>query len=298
MTMTPGGRERPFDVATDLYPFEDHWFEREGVAMHFIDEGQGPPVVMLHGNPTWSFLYRDVIKQMRDEARCLAPDYPGFGFSESPADFGYTPPEHADWVGAWMKSLDLPPAVLVVQDWGGPIGLSVAVERPEQIAGLVILNSWAWPTDLNGLVFSYLLGGPLGKYLNLERNFFADKILRSGMVRASSKPEAVFDAYRAPFPTPQSRMGTYVFPRAIRQSTTWLESIEHRLKRLRHKPVELVWAMKDRAFGKDEVVARWLQHFPDAAVDRLDDASHYLQEDRPDRIAAAIKRVIRRAQAS
>jgi haloalkane dehalogenase len=288
-------RARRFEVPTELYPFEDRWFERDGAAMHYVDEGEGPPVVMLHGNPTWSFLYRDVIKQLGTEVRSLAPDYPGFGLSDHPKGYGYTPPEHADWVGAWLRSLDLPPFVLVVQDWGGPIGLSLAVERPEQVAGLVILNTWAWPTNMGGLVFSLAMGGPVGKYLNLRHNFFADRIVRGGIASAASKPEAVFKAYTDPFPTPESRIGTYVFPRAIRNSTTWLESIEHRLARLRGKPVELVWAMKDRAFGNEATIARWLRHFPGAPVERLEDAAHYIQEDRPEAIAAAIRRVLEKA---
>ena len=94
-----------------------------------------------------------------------------------------------------------------------------------------------------------------------QRNFFADRIVRGGIASAASKPEAVFKAYTDPFPTPESRIGTDVFPRAIRNSTTWLESIEHRLARLRGKPVELVWALKDRAFGNEATIARWLGHF-------------------------------------
>lgn len=290
-------RTRPFSVSKDLYPFEDHWFEQPGAAMHYIDTGgDGVPVVMLHGNPTWSFLYRDVIRALGEEHRCLAPDYPGFGFSEHPPGYSYLPGEHAEWIMAWLDALELERFVLVVQDWGGPIGMSVATRRPEQIAGLVILNTWAWPADRAALVFSHLMGGPLGKYLHLRRNFFADVIVKRAIYYAKKKPPEVFAAYTDPFPTPESRMGTYVFPRAIRTETAWLEAIESRLERLRAVPVEMVWAMKDVAFGKEAFIRRWLSYFPEANVTRLEKASHYLQEDQPEAIADAIERVLLRTQ--
>ena len=108
----------------ESYPFHTRTLQLGAYRMSFVDEGpaDAPAFLLLHGNPTWSFLYRDVIKQLGSEVRSLAPDYPGFGLSDHPKGYGYTPPEHADWVGAWLRGLELPPFVLVVQDWGGPIG--------------------------------------------------------------------------------------------------------------------------------------------------------------------------------
>ena len=290
--MSSTERKRPFSVSREEYPFEDHWFERDGAAMHFVDEGEGTPVVLLHGNPTWSFLYRNVIKALGGACRTVAPDYPGFGFSDHPPGYGYTPQEHAGWVKALVSHLGLPPFILVIQDWGGPIGLSVAVEDPDRIAGLVIGNTWCWPPDTRAKVFSCLLGGPLGRFLHLRRNFFAKRIVPSGIARPERKPPEVLKAYTDPFPTPASRMGTYVFPGAIRQESTWLGSIEERLHVLGEKPVEMVWAMKDKAFGSEKYIDHWKGHFPDAPVERVADASHYLQEDCPENVAAAIRRVL------
>lgn len=287
-------RRRPFSVSQDQYPFSDHWFERDDAAIHYVDEGSGTPVLMLHGNPTWSYLYRHVIKELVGTCRCIAPDYPGFGFSEHPPGYGYTPQEHAAWVTALIDHLRLDGFILVVQDWGGPIGLSVAVDRPESVAGMVILNTWCWPPDWHLWSFSCVMGGPLGKLLHLNRNFFARRMVPWGIARNDRKTPEVFKAYTDPFPTPQSRMGTYVFPRAIRKSATWLGSVEMKLPCLRGKPVEMVWAMKDPAFGKERYIQRWQGYFPDAAVDRVEDASHYLQEDCPDRVAAAVKRLLER----
>ena len=292
--MTGAPRTRKFAVDPAEYPFADRWFERGGSALHYVDEGSGPPVLMLHGNPTWSFLYRNVIKQLGGACRSIAPDYPGFGLSDHPPGYGYTPQEHAEWIHALIDAAGLKRFVLVLQDWGGPIGLSIAVERPHDVAGLVILNTWAWPPDPRMVVFSLIMGGPVGKYLHLRRNFFARKIVPSGIARAERRTPAILKAYTDPFPSPASRMGTWVFPRAIRQSAGWLAEIERQLPRLRAKPVEFVWAMKDVAFGREPIIARWLSYFPGAPVDRLLEAKHYLQEDEPEGVAAAVKRVLAR----
>ncbi len=285
---------RKFQVSEELYPFAPHWFERGGSAMHYIDEGAGVPVLMLHGNPTWSFLYRDIIRELRGEFRCIAPDYPGFGHSDHPPGYGYTPREHAEWIAAFIDHLQLDRYILMVQDWGGPIGLSVAVEQEERVAGLVIMNTWAWAPPANGRLFSMLVGGPLGRYAHRRHNFFAAKIVPSGIYYRKRKPPEVFKAYTDPFPTEESREGTAVFPREIRRSKDWLKGIGNRLGRLVDKPVELVWGMKDLAFGSEAIVRRWQRYFPQAHLTRLEKASHYLQEDQPEAIAAAVRRLAER----
>ncbi|MBU0985318.1 MAG: alpha/beta fold hydrolase [candidate division Zixibacteria bacterium] len=285
-------RQRPFQVDRDEYPFESHWFERDAVAMHYVDEGKGVPVLLLHGNPTWSFLYRKVIKGLKGSCRVIAPDYPGFGFSEHPPDFGYTPQEHAEWIKALMAHLNLDLYILVVQDWGGPIGLSIAAEQPDRIAGLVICNTWCWPATPKTRLFSCVMGGPLGKHLILKHNFFAKVLVPFGIHNDRAMIPPVLRAYADPFPTAESRMGNYVFPRQIRKAASWLRSIEQSLPRLADKPVRMVWGMKDPAFGTSRVIRRWKAFFPGASVTRVSSASHYLQEDCPEQIVTAIRHVI------
>ncbi len=287
-------RQRPFSVSEYEYPFRDHWFQRDGVFMHFIDEGDGIPVLMLHGNPTWSFLYRKIISELAGTCRAIAPDYPGFGFSDHPPSYGYTPQEHADWINALINHLNMGPFALVVQDWGGPIGLSIAVSRPHELAGIVLCNTWCWPPTLNARIFSWIMGGPVGKYVHTRHNFFARVMLPAGIAHRKAKRAEVLEAYTDPFPTPEARIGTYVFPRQIRKASTWLKTVEADLSKLKDKPVEMVWAMKDPAFGKEYYIKRWQSHFPDAPIDRIEDASHYLQEDNPERIVAALKRLLKR----
>lgn len=300
-------RHRPFALPEGSYPFRDHWLEPDrpdpaggapyagrGGTLHYVDEGDGVPVLFLHGNPTWSFLYRDVIRRLEGQCRCIAPDYPGFGLSSPPDGYRFTPEEHARWIRALVTELALDRFIVVAHDWGGPIGLATATEWPERTAGVVLTNSWCWPPDAWMGLFSLVMGGPAGRWLHLRRNFFARRIVPLGIHRRDRKPPEVLEAYRAPFPTPGSRVGTWAFPRAIRTSAPWLAAVEGRLGTLEDRPVELVWGMRDPALGREKYVARWLGHFPRASVDRVADAAHYLPEDRPDRLADAVRRVLAR----
>ncbi len=282
---------RPFQVDADAYPFQSHWFERQGSAMHYVDEGEGIPVVMCHGNPTWSYLYRNIIKALRGQCRCIAYDLPGFGMSEHPSGYAYTPQEHAQWVEALLiDHLKLDQFVLVMQDWGGPIGLRVATRNPDRVAGMVISSTWAWKTNLLGKVFSSILGSGLGRSLILNRNLFA-KTLVPMFMNPESRKRIDLSAYTKPFPTPESRMGTAVFPKQIVAATPWLEEIESQLHRLADKPVHFVFGLKD-LITKPPEIKRWLSHFPDATVIKEPSAAHYTQEDCPEHYVTAVRNIL------
>ncbi len=256
--------------------------------MHYVDEGEGPPLLLLHGNPTWSFLYREIIKGVRDRFRCVAPDYPGFGLSRAPAGYGYKPAEHAAVIERLVEQLDLRGATMMGQDWGGPIGFSVATRHPDRFAAFVIGNTWAWPkADLGTQVFSRLMGGPIGGHLILRRNFFVEKIVPGG-VRRRELPLAVMDAYRGPFPTQASRRPVHVFPREILAGRPFLAEVERGLPALRDRPALIVWPTNDVAFREPER-RRWEQTFPDHRTVVLEGAGHYIQEDAPEEIVAAIR---------
>jgi len=256
--------------------------------IHYVDEGDGPPLLLLHGNPTWSFLYREIIKGLRDRFRCLALDLPGFGLSQAPPGYGFTPAEHARVLEALVERLELAGVTMMVQDWGGPIGFAVATRRPERFERFVIGNTWAWPkADLGTQAFSRILGSPLGKLLILHRNVFVERILPGG-VRLRRLPEEVMAAYRGPFPTAESRRPVHVFPREILGSRPFLAEVERGLPALRDRPALLVWPTKDVAF-RDPERRRWEATFPDHRTVLLEGAGHYIQEDAPEAIVAAIR---------
>ena len=132
---------RPAWVDDELFPFESHFIEIDGHTVHYVDEGSGPTLLMLHGNPTWSFLFREVIRLLRNDFRCIALDYPGFGLSTPRPGYRYLPEEHAEVVTAFVDALDLKDVTLIGQDWGGMIGLAFATRNPGVVKRLVVLNT-------------------------------------------------------------------------------------------------------------------------------------------------------------
>jgi haloalkane dehalogenase len=289
--------QRPFEVSSELYPFTSRWQTVEGLPVHYVDEGSGPTLLFLHGNPTWSFLYRDIIAGLRDQFRCVALDYPGMGMSGKPRDhgqpqYGFTPAEHSRIVGGFVESLDLRDLTLMVQDWGGPIGLGMAGRMPDRIARLVIGNTWAWPADpIDMKIFSTVLGRGVGRFAILNFNLFVERLLPAGVNRKDRLTPEVMAAYRGPYPTPIDRMPTAVFPRAIVASRPFLTEVYAGLGRLADKPVQIVWGNKDMAF-KTRELDRWRGVFPRAQLRVLDGANHFIQEDAPGDIMDAIRQFV------
>jgi haloalkane dehalogenase len=279
--------DRPCWVDSELYPFRSR---RGANGLHYVDEGDGPPLLMIHGNPTWSFTWRGVIEGLRDRYRCIAVDLPGFGLSRRPAgEYGFTPHEHAVVIERFVEELDLRDVTLLVQDWGGPIGFAVAGRQPERFRAFVIGNTWAWPMSGNrgAQVFSRVLGSPLGRYLITRRNLFVERILPGGTRERKLAPE-VMEMYRGPFPTRESRRPVAVLPKAILAETPWLREVESRLAELADRPALIVWPTADVAFRERER-ARWESIFPQHETVLLEGARHYIGEDAPGEIVAAVK---------
>lgn len=285
--------DRPGWVPERLYPFGDRFVDIDGHAVHYVDEGAGPTLLLLHGNPTWSFLYREIIIGLRDEYRCVALDYPGFGLSVAAPGYGFTPAEHADVVAGVVDALDLTDVTMMVQDWGGPIGFAVATRAPQRFSRFVIGNTWAWPkTDVGTRVFSRTLGGPVGRYLIARHNFFVERILPSG-IRRRRLSEDEMAAYRGPFPTPESRRPVAVFPREILGSVEFLAGVAEGLPTLGDRQALVLWPTKDFAFRERER-RRWESVFPAHRTVLLHGAGHYMQEDAPAEIVTAIKEFVPR----
>lgn len=290
-------KQRPFIVDKDEYPFKSHWFEKDGVSMHYVDEGEGFPIVLTHGNPDWSFLNRNIIKGMSGEARVIAYDLPGFGFSDTPEGFNWTPQEHAEWISALVNEhLKLEKYIIVVQDWGGPTGLWVASGNPEKVAGMVISNTWAWKSDGMNAEFSMQMRQPEMQRKLLDENLLPAVLMPSLLNEKSRENKAITDAYVMPFPTPASRMGTAVFPQQITLAEPWLEELGHRMESLSDKPVELIFGLKDDFLGNENVQKRWRSMYPDATVHLLPDAGHFSQEDSPESFVFSLKRLLQKIE--
>jgi haloalkane dehalogenase len=279
-----------FTPSPTLYPFESRWFESSVGRIHFVDEGKGPAIVFFHGNPTWSFLYRGIVSGLRDRFRCIAVDYPGFGLSDRPQGYGYTPLEHAQTMGELVDDLELDGFVTMGQDWGGPISLSLAFSRADRVRGVVLGNTWIWPIDrLATKVFSRVMSTALMQRRILERNYFVERLMPLAMAKELSVEE--MNHYRRAQPTPEARAGVAEFPRQLLAARPWLEELEHQVRTsLGSKPALVVWGMKDFGFPPRAHLPRMRSTFADATLVELSKAKHFIQEDEPETIAEAILR--------
>jgi haloalkane dehalogenase len=271
-----------------LYPFTSQYFDSSCGRVHYVDEGDGPALMLYHGNPTWSFLYRNIISALRDRFRCVAADYLGFGLSDRPAGFGYTISEHAQVMGEFVDHLGLDGYLTMGQDWGGPISMAVATARADRVRGIILGNTWFWPTDdVTTKIFSRVMGSPPMQYAILRRNFFVERLIPAGT--AASLSDMVMDHYRKVQPTPDARVGVARMPKEILAARPLLERTARDVPaKLGSKPTLLVWGMKDFAFKPGPNIPRMRAAFDDHELVELPGAKHYIQEDAPDRIAAAI----------
>jgi len=284
----------PLEPTPELFPFRSRWFDASVGRVHYIDEGAGLPILFLHGNPTWSFLYRGIVIRLRKRFRCVAVDYPGFGLSEHPDDYDYTPREHAGVVAELVRHLDLGDLTIMGQDWGGPIGMRVALDEMDRLRALVMGNTWYWPAEAWHMkAFSYVMSSAPMQHLVLERNFFVERMIPMGTKHDVAAE--VMDHYRDVLPTSASRIGVAELPRQILSSSFWLGEIAHAVPRmLANVPLLLTWGIHDFAFTT-RFMDRFREDFRSVRVRRLD-AKHFIQEDAPAEISEAIDGFLREGE--
>jgi pimeloyl-ACP methyl ester carboxylesterase len=275
------------------YPFAPHYLDINGFQMHFVDEGDGEPVLLLHGDPTWGYLWRRFIPILAPHRRCIVPDQMGMGKSGTPeSPYPYRLRNHIANLEALVLQLDLHELTLVLHDWGGPVGLGMATLHPHRIRRLVLMNTWAfapWP----GAPFPKLIElirSARGEKFVLEKNGYLEPAFLGTTHHPEKLTEIIMDAYRAPFPTPASRRALLCWSRDIPVHETdpsyaEMKQIEERLPRFNRTPTLLVWGMRDPVLP-ESVLRMWQQIYPHAITHEIDDASHFLQEDAPDLIVS------------
>jgi haloalkane dehalogenase len=274
------------------FPYEPHYVDQDGLRMHYLDEGQGDPVLCLHGEPTWSFLYRKMIPVLAVAARVVAPDYFGFGRSDKPTDAEwYTFDRHCAAIRHLVRELDLQRLTIVVQDWGGPIGLQLAVEQPDRVALLVILNTGfggGRPPSETWLRFREVVRAAGG-------DFQPGRLIRTAAVRGLA--DDVVAAYDAPFATPESKAGVLAFPELVptepeHPNAAPLMAIREALGSW-EKPALVLFGDSDPIFRPEvaEAIARWI---PGALPPELvEHAGHFVQEDAGEQVASRIVEFLR-----
>jgi len=281
-----------------LYPFTPRVFTTPaGARMSYLDEGPrcADAVLLLHGNPTWSFYYRNLVQALAPNMRCIVPDHIGMGLSEKPAGYEYTLERRIADIEALVASLGLQRISLVVHDWGGAIGCGLATRRPHSIHRLVILNTAAFPAEWIPARISLCKLPVIGPALVRGLNGFAWPATWMAMHRRRLTP-AEKRAYLFPYDSWANRRAVSEFVRDIplrpsHRSWRTLVAVEQGLEQLSHHPALILWGGRDFCFH-DRFLARWRQILPGAEVERLADAGHYLLEDARDDVVPRITRFL------
>jgi haloalkane dehalogenase len=273
------------------YDFEPHYAEVDGLRLHYVDEGEGRPIVCFHGEPSWSYLYRKMVPPLTKAGfRMICPDLPGFGRSDKPSDRGwYTFDRHLDHMSALLGDLDLTDATVVVQDWGGPIGTSWAMQNADRVAALVILNT--------GLFLGRVSKGFMAWRDFAEKNpdLPVGFVIQGGT--KSELPDEIVAAYEAPFPTVESKAGAAQFPLLVPTSedvpmVAQQRQMAEALGRW-EKPALVAFSDSDPVFPFPKAGQRYVDLIPSVSDQvKIEGAAHFLQEDRGEQIADEIVRLL------
>ncbi len=277
--------------------------------MHYVDEGSGPPILLVHGTPTNSYEYRHLIAALSTRFRCVAPDHLGFGQSSRPQSFAYTPEAHAAVLREFVERLGLDDFTLVVHDFGGPIGLPLVVGSGElgvgsasapnselptpnfRVKRVVLLNTWAWPIDDDPRMArgARLIGGPIGRFLYRYANASLKLIMPSAYGDRKKLTPEIHRRYLDVFRDRDARvLVLHALAKSLLGSRAHYQSLLDRIERLRSLPVLIVWGMKDSAFPPYQL-ERWKSLLPGARIETIDGAGHWPHEEEPGRVIAAIE---------
>jgi haloalkane dehalogenase len=274
------------------YPFESKWLELPAGRLHYVDEGRGPAIVFVHGTPTWSFEWRHLIAGLRATHRCVAVDHLGFGLSERPASAAYTPEAHAERLRDFVAALGLERFTLVVHDFGGPIGLPLALGSGSgSVERLVVLNSWMWSftDDAEMTKRAKMVGGGFGRFLYRRLNASLRLITPSAYGDRKKLTKAIHAQYLNVFPDADSRERVlYTLALALTGSAAHYDGLWQRRAALAALPSLVVWGLKDSAFRPHQL-AKWREALPHARVVEMPGAGHWPHEEEPGAVLQALR---------
>ena len=277
-----------WNMLRGIYPYTSHYFNLKPHRYHYLDEGDGEPLLFLHGNPTWSFYYRTLIQGLKDGYRCVAPDHIGCGLSDKPQNYSYTLETHIDNLERLVDAIELKNITLIMHDWGGAIGMGFAVRRPEKVKRLVIFNTAAFLSTHIPWRIDICRGSLLGSIAIRVFNAFARGVLVFGAEHKERLNVQVRAGYLAPYDSFKNRVGNLRFVQDIPMtpdipSYSIVQNIETNLHKFRDRPVMIVWGKKDFCFN-DYFLQKWCDYFPDAEVHEVEDAGHLIVEDAYEKI--------------
>jgi cis-3-alkyl-4-acyloxetan-2-one decarboxylase len=288
-------------VVAAPYPFASHFFEHDGLRLHYLDEGQGDPVVMLHGNPTWSYYYRNLVGALRDNFRCIVPDHIGCGISDKPQPprYDYSLKSRIDDLTALLDHLNVREDVtLVLHDWGGMIGMAWAARHVAAIKRLVILNTAGFHMPkTKRFPFRLWLGRDtrLGAWLIRSRNAFCRHAVNVG-VKRKPMPADVRYWYLKPYDSYENRIAVLKFVQTIplkpgHPGYDIVTEAEQSLPQFAKTPTLICWGMKDFVFDL-AFLEEWERRMPHAEAHRFEDCGHYILEDAADEVVPLVQRFL------
>jgi haloalkane dehalogenase len=276
-------------VNKELFPFEGHFVSIENHHLHYVDEGEGPAILFVHGTPEWSFGFRDLIKNLKHEYRCVAIDLLGFGLSDKPNDADYTCEGHARRLTKFIDQLDLKGINVVANDFGGSISLSYVLDHPDNVSKIVLFNTW-----MRSLKDDKHYSGPakavrswFGKFLYLSLNAPVNLIMPQAYGDRKKLSAEAHRHYKAALPKGK-RTAAYAFALELINASEWWQSLWGRVHSLDAKRFLFFWGMKDKFIPPYEL-ENWRSKFPAGTYIIFDDAGHFVQEEKADEMSKAIK---------
>ncbi|MCL6584130.1 MAG: alpha/beta fold hydrolase [bacterium] len=277
----------------ELYPFRSHFLRLGKYNYHYLDEGSGECVVMLHGNPTWSFYYRHLVSGLADSYRIIVPDHMGCGLSDKPQKYPYTLGQHIDNLEVLLETLNLKNITLAMHDWGGAIGMGYAVRHPDKIRRLIIFNTAAFLSSRMPWQIGLCRIPIFGRVAIRRFNAFAGLAIYLACRHRERMTPQVRAGYLAPYRSYENRIAHLCFVQDIPmrpkdKSYPILEAIQKRLPEFRHRPVLILWGGQDFCFNYS-FLKTWQELFPEARVQVFEDAGHYVVEDAHERIVPLMR---------
>ena len=288
LSRAAGARSAPPWLDRLAYPFTPRTMHLTDGTVSYVDEGRGEAILFVHGTPTWSFEYRHLIRALSATHRCIALDHLGFGLSDRPAEFSYSPEAHARVLAEFVDRVGVDRFTLVAHDYGGPIALPLALASPGRVRALAILNSWmcSFDDDPELRRKARLAGGALGRLLYRRLNFPLRTLMPYAYGDKQKLTPEIQRQYLAPFPDADAReRALWALARALLGSSAHFDSLWRRRASLTDMPALIVWGMRDRALPPS-LLARWREALPQAQVVELASVGHWPHEEAPTEVLA------------
>ena len=262
-------------INTNEYPFRLHNINLDGIKMNYIDEGEGDIMLFVHGTPSWSFEYRNIIKTFSLHYRCIAIDHIGFGLSDKPRQYNYSLEQHSKNLESFIEIMNLKNLILIVHDFGGPIGLDYTLKYPPNIKSIIFFNTWAW--KLSGGFSRWILNSGLLRLLYTKMNISPRYLLPLSFgEKKLSKP--ILEQYCRPFGSSSERYGPLCFARSLVLEGKWFDQLWNGLPLISYIPTMFIWGMKDR-FIKPLFLNKLSKVFLDPCIYKLETAGHFPHEE-------------------